>query len=140
MGLSLTAQAEPEPVHNMSQPSGQPTPTSPPLVDGNEVQAVKTASRANPSDTGVGVYHIPTNRVHLIPISQTHPYGHTAFVRQLGLTPADCRGFVIALAPGGQFVVENISGLNRGSGGATSFQMPQPLFDGLKRAVIAAGL
>jgi hypothetical protein len=120
------------------QPSGQPAPV--PLVDSNELQAVKTALDADITDAGVGVLHLPTNRVHLQPVSQLHPPGHDALVQQLHLDRAECRGFVIAKTPAGEFVVENVSGLNVGSGGPTSLAMPQPLFDNVKLALMAARL
>jgi len=88
----------------------------------------------------VGVYHVPTNRVYIRPASQTNPVGHDALVQQLNLGQNECRGFVITKrAKMGQFVVENISGLNVGSGG-TGLGMPQVLFDSIEQAVIAAGL
>jgi site-specific recombinase XerC len=67
------------------------------------------------------------------------PVGHKALAQQLGLNTSDCRGFVIAKnATTGQFVVENISGLNIGSGG-TGMGMPQSLFDAIRQALLAAG-
>lgn len=130
-------------VHNMSQgtPTPAPTPACPPIVDSNEVQAVKNALNADITDFGVGVYHIPGSRAHLVPASQTGPnVGHSALVQQLNLNRTECRGFVIAKHPHtGHYVIENVSGLNVGSGGV-GLGMPQPLFDSIRQAVLAAGL
>jgi hypothetical protein len=111
------------------------------MVDSNEVKTVKNALNADITDFGVGVYHIPTARVYLAPASTTKPaFGHNTLVLQLGLNRNDCRGFVIAKHPQtGQYVIENASGLNVGSGGV-GLGMPQPLFDSIKQALLAAGL
>lgn len=111
-----------------------------PFVDGSELQSAKSALNADVTDFGVGIYHIPTNRVYISPASQTNPIGHNALVRQLSFNRNECRGFVIARHPTtGQFVVENTSGLNIGFGG-TRLGMPQSLFDSIEQAVITAGL
>ena len=111
-----------------------------PVVDANEVQTVKGALNVDVTDAGVGVYHLSTNCIYLRPSSQTNPVGHTALVQQLNLNRADCRGFVIVKVPAtGLFAVENTSGLNAGSGG-TGLGMPQPLFDSIRLALLAAGL
>ncbi len=127
-------------MHNSSTPNPAPIPTGPPSVDGNEVQAVKNALNADVTDFGVGVFHVHTNRVYLLPASQTKPVGHNALVQQLNLYRSECRGFVIAKHPTtGQFVMENASGLNVGSGGV-GLGMPQPLFNSINHAVLPAGL
>lgn len=124
----------------MSTPNPTPLPGGTPLIDSSEVQAVKKALNADVTDAGVGLYHIPTNRVYLRPVSQTNPAGHTSLVQQLRFNTGECRGFVIAKhSTTGQFVVENISGLNIGSGG-TGMGMPQALFDAVRQALLAAGL
>ena len=105
-----------------------------PTVDHLELQAVKTALRCDITDCGIGVLHVPTNRVHLRPSSQTNPVGHDALVRHLQLSRKDCRGFVVAVNNLGQYVVENISGLNAAAGGPNSLQMPLVIFDEIGRA------
>jgi hypothetical protein len=129
------------PVHHMSQgtPTPAPTPPASPMVDRNELQAVKIALNADVTDFGVGVYHIPSNRVYLVPASRTRPnVGHGALVQQLNLNRTDCRGFVITKHTS-LYVVENASGLNVNSGGV-GLGMPQPLFDSIRQALLAAGL
>ena len=101
---------------------------------------MKAALSADITDFGVGIYHIPANRVYLRPASDNQPVGHTALANALGLDKAECRGFVIAKHPTtGQYVIENASGLNIGSGGV-GLGMPQPFFDSIKQAVRTAGL
>jgi hypothetical protein len=127
-------------------PLVQNSPTNPapgqalPIADANEVQAAKVALNLDITNATVGILHIPTNRVHLRPISQTNPPGHAALVQQMKLNRNDCRGFVVAITPGGKFVVENLSGLNVGSGGTTNLQMPQSIFDKIQIALASAGL
>jgi hypothetical protein len=113
---------------------------SPPSVDSKEVQVVKDALNLDITDAGVGILHVPANRIHLRPSSQTRPVGHDALVRQLGLSRSDCKGFVIVKDVSGMLVIENLSQLNIGSGGPKSLMMPPSLFGLIKQAVIAAGL
>jgi hypothetical protein len=125
-------------VLNANLPSGASNPL--PLVDANELQAVKSALTADNTDAGVGVLHLPTNRIHLRSTSQTKPPGHNALVRQLALKRGDCRGFVIVLNKSGDYLIENISGLNSGSGGMNNLQMSQTLFEDVKQALMNAAL
>ena len=117
-----------------------PNTSQPPSVDRNELQAVKDALNADITDAGVGVVHVPTNGIYLCPVSQTTPPGHDALVRKMQLAQDECRGFVIAKTTAGQFAVENVSGLNVGSGGPTSLEMPVGVFDSIRQALMAAGL
>jgi hypothetical protein len=110
------------------------------MVDKSDVDTVKAALIADITDFGVGVYHIPTNRLYLRPASHNQPVGQIALVTALGINRSDCRGFVIAKhPPTGQYVIENISGLNVGSGGV-GLGMPQDEFDRIRQSVLAAGL
>jgi hypothetical protein len=93
---------------------------------------VKVALAADITDAGVGLLHLPTNRIHLRPTSQTTPPGHNALVRLLAINRGDCRGFVVVIDKSGNYDVENISGLNAGTGGISNFSMPQALFDDIK--------
>ena len=125
----------------MSQPHpGQTQAPGPPSVDTNEVRGVKDALAVDITDFGVGIYHLPTNRVSLRPASHTKPVGHAALVNAVGLNTIECRGFVITqdLATR-EFVIENMSGLNVGTGGV-GMGMPEPLFDSIRQAILAAGL
>jgi hypothetical protein len=122
-----------------SSSQGNPTP---PKVDPAEVQAAKDALLADDTDWGAGVLDLSTNQIHIRSASQLSPAGHDTLVQQLGLNRANCRGFVITMNDLGQWIVENMSGLNVGSNpvSATSTSMPNTEFNVIVQALHAAGL
>ena len=66
---------------------------------------------------------------------------HRDLAKSLGLEASELLGFVVAKNPKtGQFVVENISGLNVGSVGSTGMRMADDIFKSIKDALSGAGL
>ncbi len=106
-----------------------------------EVAGVKAALNADPTNAGIGILDLTTGKIHLAPSATLNPIGHQTLLQKLGLQSCDIRGFVVAKNTNtGNFVVENISGQNLSKPGSEGMRMAVDLFDGVKRALSAAGL
>ncbi len=108
-----------------------------PIAQPAEVQAVKDAPAKDPNDIGVGILHLPADKIVLAPFDSVG--GHDALVLRENFLPVDCRGFVIVLSSGA-FDVINSSHLNGTQGQTGSLQMPQSLFATIESELRRAGL
>jgi len=105
-----------------------------------EVEAVKDALNQNNLNSGVGIFHEPTRRIHLIPIDDIpNRTGHTGLAQIVSVPQSECKGFAIVKTNGG-FLPVNMSHLNGPQGQPGSLQMPQSTFDEIVQALIDAGL
>ena len=105
-----------------------------------QLQAVKDAMTADPSDFGIGVLHEPTGNVYLTTMKQIpNQNGHAGFVEQLGLQQSECKGFQLFRASG-RFVAVNNSHLNGTQGQPGSLQMPESLFGSILSQLKSMGL
>ena len=108
--------------------------------DPGELQVVKDALNRDSTNLGVGILHVPSGHIHLIPFdSLPMRGGHAEFAGLLHLPLDQCRGFVIATQPAG-FLVSNMSHLNGPQGQPGSLQMPAPLFADIVQALQDEGL
>ncbi len=110
-------------------------------LSAQELQTVKDELDKNDLNVGLGVLHEPTDQIYLAPFDSLPGLGgHAEFVAYLGLSPADCKGFVILRPAPGSFTVVNSSHLNGVQGQPASLQMPPSTFQAILLALRQAGL
>jgi hypothetical protein len=69
-----------------------------PIAHPTEIQAIKDALTQDPNNIGVGILHLPTDKIVLAPFDSVG--GHDALVLREKLLPVDCREFVVVLSSG----------------------------------------
>lgn len=85
-------------------------------VDANELAAVRDALVADPTNFGVGILHVPSERIVLRPFDcLKNRGGHLELVDELEWPTRDCLGFVVS-RPAGECVMVNLSQLNAQAG------------------------
>jgi hypothetical protein len=90
-----------------------------------ELFGVREALQEGPLNFGVGVLHLPTQRIIMRPVDEVRDRGgHVELADEHGWPPHECLGFLVA-RPKHECVIVNLSQLNSRLG---SLSMPQALF------------
>ena len=110
-----------------------------PIASPAEIQAVKDAILLNPRDLGVGIWHMPTDRLILAPFDQLNGTGHVGLVTTQGFLRSECRGFIISRQQN-QWIVINVSELNGPQGQPGALAMPGSDFAAIEQSLRNAGL
>ncbi len=85
-------------------------------VNPDEFRHVREALGDDPANLGVGLLHLPGERLVLRPFNDVrHRGGHLEMVHEYGWLPDECLGFIVA-RPARELVMINLSQLNARSG------------------------